>query len=336
VKAAIETREIITVGVGGVRVRGTYHKPRDERLDSPKDAENRPIGLLFLSAGVSPRSAPGDSAVYWADSFAKCGYGCFRFDLPGLGDSDCDLSDGAIDFDSLVADGQYSPAVCDLTIELVERFNLGGVIIIGHCAGAVTALYSAAVYERIKGLVLLDPYFHVQEPTSQNVLARSHSQIVSKLVGDGPGQSILRSAGVRLLSCVRAIYHRLESIRRLVRRKRLPSTANVPLIRCWKQLASAGLPMLVLRCAWFTPKPGEFDYVRDLQPLSDRHCRISVELIEGTMHSFEERRAKEAVLKHTDQWLSACFPLTKRTETRNLEHHSPELAHVSEIDANVC
>jgi len=92
--------------------------------------------------------------------------------------------------------------------------------------------------------------------------------------------------------------------------------------------------MLVLRCAWYTPKAGEFDYVRDLQPLSDRRCRISVELIQGTMHSFEERRAKEAVLNYTEQWLSVFFPLTK---TRNVEHHSPELTHaITEINANVC
>lgn len=339
VKAVIETREVLTVSVGGVRVRGTYHKPRDERPDSAMGKEeNNGIGLLFLSAGVSPRSAPGDSAVYWADSFAKRGYGCFRFDLPGLGDSDGDLSSGENDFDSLVSDGGYGLVVSDLTIELVERFHLEGVVIIGHCAGAVTALYSAAVNERIKGLVLLDMYFHVQEASkTQNVLVRSHLGIVRKLVGDGPGQSILRSAGVKLLSCARAIYHRLESIRRLVRRKRLPGNANLPLIRCWKQLASTGLPMLVLRCAWFTPKPGEFDYVRDLQPQPDRDCHISVKLIEGTMHSFEERRAKEAVLKYTEQWLSACFPLTKRTETRNVEHHSQELAHaITEINANVC
>jgi pimeloyl-ACP methyl ester carboxylesterase len=322
VKAAIETREVITVSVGGIRLRGTYHKPRYERSDSPMDrAENNRIGLLFMNAGVSPRSAPGDSAVYWADTFAKRGYRSFRFDLPGLGDSDGDLSSDEIDFDSMVADGGYGPIVCDLTIELVERFDLGGVVIIGHCAGAVTALYSAAANERIKGLVLVDPYFHVQETSkTQNALVHSHLGIVRKLVEDGPGQSIRRSAGVKLLSCVRAIYHRLESIRRLVRRKRLPGNANLPLIRGWKKLSSSRLPMLVLRCAWSTPKPGEFDYVRDLQPLSDGDCRISVKLIEGTMHSFEERRAKEAVLKHTEQWLSVFFPLTKCTDSAELAH----------------
>jgi pimeloyl-ACP methyl ester carboxylesterase len=331
VKVAIETREAITVSVGGVRLRGTCHKPRYERPDSPMEKdEHNGIGLLFLSAGVAPRSAPGDSAVYWADSFAKCGYRCFRFDLPGLGDSDGDLSSGETDFDSLVIDGGYGSVVCNLTIELVERFHLGGVVIMGHCAGALTALYAAPGNERIKGLVLLDPYFHVPETSkTQNVLVRSHLGIVRKLVGDGPGQSIMRSAGVKLLCCARAIYHRLESVRRLVRRKRLPGNSNLPLVRCWKQLASAGLPMLVLRCAWFTPKPGEFDYVRDLQPQLDRDCRISVKLIEGTMHSFEERRAKEAVLQYTEQWLSACFPLTKHTD-------SVELAHaITGINANV-
>lgn len=86
--AAIETRELISVAFGGIRLWGTYHRSHGGRSGVPEDlAEKHRVGVLFLNPGFQPRAALGDSPVYWADSFAKCGYPSFRFDLPGLGDS---------------------------------------------------------------------------------------------------------------------------------------------------------------------------------------------------------------------------------------------------------
>jgi pimeloyl-ACP methyl ester carboxylesterase len=45
--------------------------------------------------------------------------------------------------------------------QLVKRFGLSGVVFFGHCAGAVSALYAGAASSDCKGLILLDPYFHV-------------------------------------------------------------------------------------------------------------------------------------------------------------------------------
>ena len=110
------------------------------------------IGVVFLNHGFLPRTAPGDSAVYWADSFASCGYPSFRFDLPGLGDSDGDVPAQMLDF---INAGGYAPVLSATVKELVERFNLSGIVIMGHCAGAVTALYTAAAATKeCKGLVL--------------------------------------------------------------------------------------------------------------------------------------------------------------------------------------
>src|ERR1700735_785372 len=170
-KSFIEAREAITVtAAGGLHLRGTYHP-------TPDPDGNSPIGVLFVSAGVAPRAAPGDSAVHWADSLAKLGFPAFRFDLPGLGDSDGDLSAKEIDFDSLVNEGAFGPVVSSVADQLADRFSLRGVVVIGHCAGAVTALYSAAANSHIKGLILLDPYFHVPHSSgAQNVLARSQQR----------------------------------------------------------------------------------------------------------------------------------------------------------------
>ncbi len=317
-KASIEARAIITVSAArGLRVRGTYHPTQD-----PNEKDH--TGVLFVSAGVAPRAAPGDSAVYWADSLAKLGYPCFRFDLPGLGDSDGDLSPKEIDFDSLVNDGFFGPVISTVADQLADRFNLRGVVVIGHCAGAVTGLYAAAVNSRITGLMLLDPYFNVQQATPiQNALVRSQLRIVGKLLPDRPGKSLVRNS---VLSVLRAVYYRLTPLRRIVRPKKLPAAANLPLVECWKQLASSGLPMLVLRSPFSTPKLGEFDYIRDLYPLADSRGKVSVKLIEGATHAFAERRAKDQVLKYAEPWLSTCFPHERTAETLSTRQHATELA----------
>ena len=330
-KSSIDTRSMITVeAAGGLHVRGTHHPAQ-----SPNEKDQ--TGVLFVSAGVTPRAALGDSAVQWADLLAKRGYPSFRFDLPGLGDSDGDLSSKEIDFDILVNEGVFGPIVSSIADQLVERFNLRSMIVIGHCAGAVTALYSAASNTRITGLILLDPYFNVPLVSeTQNVLVRSQLHIVGKLVPDQPGQSVLRDSAVKVLKLVRKIYYRLTPLRRLVRSKKLPASANLPLVRCWKQLASSGLPMLVLRSPFSTPKLGEFDYVRDLHPLSDSRSRISLKLVEGATHAFAERRAKDQVVNHAESWLSACFPLKRDAEDLNAERRSPALTTaISGIPTNV-
>ena len=129
-KGAIETREVIAVVVGGVCLRGTYHRPHQERSGSGAGlAEKNRTGVLFLNPGFLPRAAIGDSAVGWADSFAQCGYPSFRFDLPGLGDSDGEPPAELLDF---INAGGYAAILSATVKEVAERFSLSGMVIVGH------------------------------------------------------------------------------------------------------------------------------------------------------------------------------------------------------------
>jgi pimeloyl-ACP methyl ester carboxylesterase len=258
---------------------------------------------LFLSFGFHPRCASGDAAVHWADSFAKCGYPSFRLDLPGLGDSDGDVPGKVADFIQLVNSGHYAPLLADTMKNLRERFKLSGVVLVGQCSGAVSAIYAAAASKDVKGLVLLDPYFHREEPEG----------------------TVIRKEFRRWVLRISAIYDYLKYFRLLVKAHELPKNANLPLIRGWNQLASAGLPILVLKAPALNPRMGDFDYLRYVQRLSHvSHQSIEVEHIEGTNHAFVKGPGKEAVRRHTKRWLHAHFSLTRyqESEASNDRHSS--------------
>ena len=295
--ASIKTRELLTVAAGGVSLRGTHHKVQPELLARPEEM-NR-TGVLFLNSGFSPRAAGGDASVYWADAFAKCGYPSFRFDLPGLGDSDGELPGKVLEFAHLVNTGHYASFVSRAAKYLTDRFNLSGVVLVGHCAGAVSAIYgAAAASKQVKGLVHLDAYFIREEEVAGANIRR---------------EIILWAMRNKLAAQLTGLYGRLSKVGARVKKNELPKNANLPLIRCWNHLAAAGVPMLVLNSRAPTSREGEFDYLSYLQAQS-RAGRIAVKFIERANHSFADDLGRAAVQQHTEQWLNACFPLVERDQ----------------------
>src|SRR3984957_16760788 len=86
---SMEDRELIALRCFQSIVRGTHHKAHNGgfRSGPGRGGRNR-ICVVFVNSGFLPRSATGDSAVYWATSFAESGYPSFRLDLQAVGDSD--------------------------------------------------------------------------------------------------------------------------------------------------------------------------------------------------------------------------------------------------------
>jgi pimeloyl-ACP methyl ester carboxylesterase len=301
VKGSIEARQLLTVdGGSGIDLRVIYHRSHNPNCNSPSDVSgNDSMGVLFLNPGFLPSAGPGDTAVYWADSFAKIGYPSFRLDLPGLGDSDGDLPIKLLEFVHLVNSGCYAPTLSSVARNLTEQFNLSGMVIVGHCAGAVSAIYAASICKEVKGVVLLDPYFHCPQE-STNVRKELRGWVKRNRLG----------------GLISNVYDRLKYVSLLARGNRLPRTANFPLIRCWNQMASAGLPILILKAPMPRPRAGDFDYLRHLQLTSRHKQNIIVEHVEGTNHAFVKGAGREEVRNHTERWLGTNFPLTRAKERR--------------------
>jgi pimeloyl-ACP methyl ester carboxylesterase len=296
---ATETRQLITLrGLGGV-VRGTYHKPHGE------SSEARRTGVLILNSLSPTRAAAGDSAVYWAESLAGYGYPAFRLDMPGFGDSDGNPPPELLKF---INTGGYGPIASALMGELSERFGLSGVVVVGLCAGAVSALYTAAASKECRGLVLMDPYFYLPIPPP--------SWIWQKLTG-----RISRTALGRLIS---KGYERFTDLRLYLRRNPMPENANFSLLRCWKTVASAGLPILLLKAPATKPRGEEFDYLKYILEQAGSNSRVAVKVVEGAGHTFSNRVGRAGVQQLIESWLNFYLPLpgcgnyTNRRETADL------------------
>jgi pimeloyl-ACP methyl ester carboxylesterase len=297
-KEAIETRELITLDGPGAPVRATYHRTR-EAIYGPQLGTGRAsrLGVVFLNSLTLPRAATGDSAVYWADAFAQCGYPSFRIDLPGLGDTDGDLP---IDLLNYINTGKYSSIASAKIKELVERFNLSGVVVVGHCAGAASALFTAYLTRECRGLILMDAYFHLPRAIRPKLRQRLSDWALHSRVGG-------------LMS---NIYDILRNIRLFLRGNSPPPNANFPLLRIWKELASAGLPILLFKAPsrkapGTKPRVGEFDYIAHILGLAGRKSQVVIQLIEGTDHSFANRLGRAVVRRHAEQWLNQHFPLAE-------------------------
>jgi pimeloyl-ACP methyl ester carboxylesterase len=294
---AIEGRELITLAGHDVFVRGTLHRPRASSSGSEPNAGTRNrIGVVFLNSLSLPRAATGDSAVYWAESFADSGYPSFRLDLPGLGDTAGDIPLELLNF---INAGGYASITALKIDEMVERFHLSGVVLVGHCAGTVSAIYAAAAGSgKCKGLVLLDPYFYLP-------------QAVRPKLRQGLSDWALKSRTGRAVS---NIYDRVRDALRILRRNALPRNANFGLLSRWKEVAAKGLPILFLKAParkapGTKPRVGEFDYLRYVLGLAGRNSKVVVELIEGTDHSFANRLGRASVGRHIERWLTSYFPL---------------------------
>jgi pimeloyl-ACP methyl ester carboxylesterase len=310
----IDARELIELDTAYGVVRGTYHKPRNIDLELlARTSQQDRVGILFLNSLVPTRAATGDSAVYWAESFAKNGYPSFRLDLPGFGDSDGELPVELLHF---VDTGGFAPAASVQIDEITKRFHLSGVIVIGLCAGAVSAVYSAAANAQCKGIVLLDPYFHLPlvAVKGSSVWRKARKKLTEKV-----SQGIVG----KLISEIR------NSINKVFPGNPLPSNANTLLLACWKDIVSKRLPVLVLKAPQIKLKIIEFDYLGFLCERYGSKSQIMIEEIQGTDHSFSNITGREAVREHSQKWLNTYFPLYQQEKVSNVlqADHSENTVH---------
>jgi pimeloyl-ACP methyl ester carboxylesterase len=287
----IESRELFTVDCQGATLSGTYHIPAQGLVGS-----NR-TGILLLSGFPMPRSAHGDAAVHWATSFAQLGYPSFRVDLPGVGDSRGNVPAELLQYTSA---GGYERVTAELVEQIVARFELAGIVILGQCAGSISAIFAAAITEKCRGLILIDPPFNLPpavRPTAKRALF--HWTTKSRIGG-------------RLSN----IYDQYRKLRLQLRKNAPPENANFPLLKRWKQIASAGLPILLLnapepKASDNKPRAGKFDYIRHVLDLAGSRSRAEARAVSGANHTFSNPLGQSAIREHVAEWMPKFFPFER-------------------------
>ena len=94
------------------------------------------------------------------------------------------------------------------------------------------------------------------------------------------------------------IYHRIRKTGLIFRGSAPPQNANFALLSRWKEVASTGLPVLLLKAPGrktqgTKPRIGEFDYLAHVLKIAGRKSQVAVELLEGTDHTFANRTGRE-------------------------------------------
>jgi pimeloyl-ACP methyl ester carboxylesterase len=303
----LETRELITLSGDGVLLRATYHKATGKARNDATALHQR-MGVAFLNPLSTPRAMIGDSAVYWASSFAALGYPSFRLDLPGLGDTFGEVPNEIITF---INDGGYAAIASSKIKELTDSFGLKGAVIYGHCAGGTTAVYAAAECKECKGLVLTAPYFN-----AANLLTPKLSP-----------QMVEWARRSKVGELLRASYARMRELQKKTGNGTLPGNAHFGLLAHWKKVLSTGMPILILKSGAPAAlgsnklRSGNFDYLGYIASFAVRSNQITVKVIEGTDHSFANRAGRAAVRQYTEAWLSEFFP-QEGSDAPPLQHQS--------------
>lgn len=289
-------REALTVDQDGLLLHGTAHiGPRE-----------RDVGVLFVNSGTLPRSSRGDLYAHLADALAELGFRGFRFDLPGLGDSQGEISREFVEFYEDVQEGAYAKCVASLARELRRRHGLKAMVLAGICGGAQTSVFAAAADsgEGITGLVLLDmPFFLYRslKPAAPEKAGQALTGRVRSEITDVKGKLRAWVLAQRWEPFATKVYYGLKKIVVRSKSKILPPNTNQALVKALSGLLDLGVPALLITAHPPIPEPVSFDYIGYLADTAGG--RIEHAKILGTTHSFVESGGAEAVQAALSAWL---------------------------------
>jgi len=292
-------RTCIQFNMGGQWLRGTCHEP----------PETGRVGLLFGNSGWLPRSGRGDLYAHLADALALDGYWAFRFDMPGLGDSDGDVPTNPAELFNMFQMGGHGPLTLWLAGELKRHYGLEKIILAGHCGSATSSIYAALLDNggAVSGLMLMEIGFYavpreaLANPAQGQPVSPLRERfdrvrfLARRMALHAPGRNVLR-----------AIYRRSLRATEWLLKMDLPVNTNTKLIDAWRRVMDKNLPTLIIMARHPSAKP-MFDFMSYLKV--PQRSGITSVTIEGTTHSLLEGNGAEVTRTSCARWLCKHFPI---------------------------
>jgi pimeloyl-ACP methyl ester carboxylesterase len=116
----------------------------------PSGTSAHDVAVLIVNSGIIHRDGINRLHVRLARLLATRGYPCFRYDFPGIGDSEGGEVGEGIAQSNVAATIAAMHTLCASNI--AERF-----VVVGLCSGAIHSFYAACSDPRIVGAVMIDP-----------------------------------------------------------------------------------------------------------------------------------------------------------------------------------
>jgi len=130
---------------------GIIHSP-----DSGRKNEKR-IGINILNPGLKNRVAPNRLNIKIARLLCEKGFYIFRFDPPGIGDSEGELPDlSVLDLWGDIQEKRFVEDTLCANEYFTNKCALDELILIGTCGGAITAFFTGVKDDRVKKMILID------------------------------------------------------------------------------------------------------------------------------------------------------------------------------------
>ncbi len=124
----------------------------------PDDARRRKTGVVYLPGIVLGLTAVHRLAVDVACEFQREGYPVLLFDHSRIGESEGDLVSGPHEeFVTFIKQGGLVDDTLVAMQFFLSRCGLDNIILIGHCGGALTAVYVAQKSNKLAQLILIVP-----------------------------------------------------------------------------------------------------------------------------------------------------------------------------------
>jgi pimeloyl-ACP methyl ester carboxylesterase len=138
---------------------------------SPGAAPRRRAAVVLVNSGIVHRVGANRISVELARRLADDGFDTLRFDMSGLGDS-ADRADGL---------GWERSAPLEISQAVgvaADGDDERPVVLYGNCGGAAKSLWTAALDERVRGLILTNPPPHPTDSETEGAAAGAAAEAV--------------------------------------------------------------------------------------------------------------------------------------------------------------